>query len=91
MVYNIRRDPFEQTFAGDKSNSAGGGSLAAPSTANAYDWNLIPLGQRLAFLNLETYAKFPPLQAPASYNLDQVMAEVKKQQADHANKLHPSD
>jgi hypothetical protein len=27
---------------------------------------------------LETYNKFPPLQAPASYNLSQVLEQIKK-------------
>jgi hypothetical protein len=27
---------------------------------------------------LETYKTFPPLQSPASYNLDQVMAQMKE-------------
>ena len=45
----------------------------APSTAYIYDWNLLPIGQALWLKELETYQKFPPMQDPASYNLDQVM------------------
>ena len=30
---------------------------------------------------LETYINFPPLQNPASYNLDQVMQQVKEMRA----------
>jgi hypothetical protein len=33
---------------------------------------------------LESYKKFPPMQDPASYNLDQVMEQLKKGQT------HPS-
>ena len=40
--------------------------------------NLLPIGQALWLKELETYVKFPPLQDPASYNLDQVMEELKK-------------
>jgi hypothetical protein len=61
-----------------------GGALAAPATAWVYDWNLLPMGQALWLKELETYIKFPPLQDAASYNLDQVMEELKKA------KTHPS-
>jgi arylsulfatase len=27
---------------------------------------------------LETYVKFPPMQAPSSYNLEQVMQQIKE-------------
>ncbi len=56
-----------------------GGALGSPSTAYIYDWNMLPIGQALWLKELETYAAFPPLQAPASYNLDQVILEqIKK-------------
>ena len=55
-----------------------GGALAAPSTAFLYDWNLLPMGQVLWLRELESYKKFPPMQDPASYNLDQVMDQLKK-------------
>jgi hypothetical protein len=42
------------------------------------DWNLLPIGQALWLKELKTYKEFPPLQDPASYNLDQVMEELKK-------------
>ena len=50
-----------------------GGALAAPSTAFLYDWNMLPIGQAMWMKELETYKTFPSLQAPASYNLDQVI------------------
>jgi arylsulfatase len=61
-----------------------GGALAAPSTAYLYDWNLLPLGQQLWLQELESSQKFPPLQAPESYNLSPVMEEVKKANANTA-------
>jgi len=78
LVQNVKRDPFEQfvTFEG-KSAMNFGGSLGAPSTAFQYDFNIIPVGQQLWLKELESYQKFPPLQAAATYNLDQVLAEVK--------------
>jgi hypothetical protein len=58
---------------------------AAPSTAYVYDWNLLPIGQRLWLQWFETLQAFPPMQSPASYNLTQVMDQIKN------NKNHPSD
>ena len=43
-----------------------------------YDWNMLPIGQALWLKELETYAAFPPLQDPASYNLDQVIQQIKQ-------------
>ena len=54
-----------------------GGALGGPVTAYVYDWNILPIGQALWLKELETYIEFPPLQNPASYNLDQVMQQVK--------------
>ena len=80
-VVNIKRDPFEMT-AGLQESGKGlmglGGTLAAASTAYIYDWNLLPMGQALWLKELETYQQFPPMQDPASYNLYQVMNELKK-------------
>jgi arylsulfatase A-like enzyme len=79
LVQNIKRDPFEQAVGVDQKTVMGiGGALAAPSTAFLYDWNLLPIGQQLWLRELDSYQKFPPLQAPESYNLSQVMEEVKK-------------
>jgi hypothetical protein len=38
---------------------------------------MLPIGQALWLKELESYIPFPPLQDPASYNLDQVMQQVK--------------
>ena len=73
LVDNLARDPFEQQR--EKAFGAVMGSLASPSTAYLYDWNLLPIG--------ETYEKFPPMQAPASYNLSQVMEEIHAQERMH--------
>ena len=47
-----------------------GGALGAPSTAFLYDWNMLPIGQQLWLKHLMTFKAFPPLQPPASYNLE---------------------
>jgi hypothetical protein len=52
--------------------------LAAPSTAYIYDWNMLPIGQQLWLEHLLTYETYPPLQAPESYNLSQVLDQLKK-------------
>jgi arylsulfatase len=35
--------------------------------------------------HLSSYEKFPPLQAPESYNLSGIIAEVKKANASHGS------
>ena len=55
-----------------------GGAIAAPVTAYQYDWNMLPIGQALWLKHLQTYIDFPPLQNPASYNLEQVMQQVRE-------------
>ena len=39
---------------------------------------MLPVGQQLWLKELESYIEFPPLQDPETYNLVQVMAQVKK-------------
>ena len=78
QVQNIRRDPFEQAVGGDqKSVLSLGGTLASPSTAYIYNWNMLPVGQQLWLQELESFGEFPPLQSPESYNLVQVMQQVR--------------
>jgi arylsulfatase A-like enzyme len=80
MFTDIKRDPFEQNVLpwDSKSLSSFVGSLT-PSTAWVYYGFLtLPLGQKLALEELESFRAFPPLQAPASYNLDQVEDEIRK-------------
>jgi arylsulfatase A-like enzyme len=79
QVQNIRRDPFEQAVGEvQKSVMSIGGTLAAPSTAYIYNWNMLPVGQQLWLKELQSYIDFPPLQDPETYNLVQVLAQVKK-------------
>src|SRR5438046_9052120 len=86
QIDNILRDPFEITVGDDAKSLLGyGGALAAPSTAYLYNWNILPIGQVLWLKELESYVAFPPMQDPASYNLTQVMQEVKKQAAHNAS------
>jgi arylsulfatase A-like enzyme len=79
QVVNIKRDPFETSIGQQQKTLFGmGGAIASPSTAYVYDWNMLPIGQQLWLMHLETFVKFPPLQDPASYNLEQVMQQVRE-------------
>ncbi len=80
QLQNILRDPFETTVGDDSKSLLGyGGALAAPSTAYLYNWNILPIGQVLWLKELQSYVDFPPMQDPASYNLTQVLEEVKRE------------
>ena len=59
------------------------GALASPSTAYIYDWNLLPIGQLLWEKELMSYIDYPPLQLAASYNLEQVLQQVREMAAKH--------
>jgi arylsulfatase A-like enzyme len=81
---NIKRDPFEQAVGvNQKTAMSTGGSLGAPMTAFQYDFNVLPLGQQLWLKWFETLQEFPPLQAPETYNLSQVVDQIKKAAASH--------
>ena len=85
LVQNIKRDPFEQAVTLDGKTALGvGGALASPSTAYLYDWNILPIGQLLWEKELMSYEKYPPLQAPETYNLSGILREMRKSS-------HPSD
>ena len=78
-MVNLKRDPFEKSMGIWKESGFWfSGALAGPVSAYIYDWNLLPIGQVLWLKELESYKEFPPLQDPASYNLDQVMEQLKK-------------
>ena len=77
LVDNIKRDPFEKAVGLSQDSALSlGGALGSPSTAFLYDWNLLPIGQQLWLEWFETLKAFPPMQAPASYNLTQVMDQI---------------
>jgi arylsulfatase len=79
LVDNLARDPFEAAVGADQKTLLGmGGAIAAPSTAFLYDWNMLPIGQLLWEKELMSYKDFPPLQQAASYNLDQILQEVRE-------------
>jgi hypothetical protein len=78
QLQNIMRDPFENNVGEvQKGAFSIAGALASPSTAYIYDWNLLPIGQLLWQKELMSYIDYPPLQEAASYNLQQVLDEVR--------------
>ena len=84
LVQNIKRDPFEQAVGIEQKTAMSlGGALGGPVTAFLYDWNMLPIGQQLWFKELESYKKFPPLQAAETYNLSGILDQMKK--ASHAS------
>ncbi|HTJ58283.1 MAG TPA: arylsulfatase [Devosiaceae bacterium] len=86
QIDNLKRDPFEQAVGEDqKSVLSIGGALASPSTAYLYNWNILPIGQQLWLKELQSYKDFPPMQDPASYNLDQVLQQVKNEGSHNAS------
>jgi arylsulfatase A-like enzyme len=84
QLQNIMRDPFENNVGEEQKGAFSiAGALASPSTAYIYDWNLLPIGQMLWMKELESYKEFPPLQLAASYNLEQVLQQVKEMGSKH--------
>ena len=88
QIGNILRDPFEIAVGNaDKTALGYGGALAGPSTAYIYNWNILPIGQLLWLKELQSYVNFPPMQDPASYNLTQVLEQVKRERRSPAERL----
>ena len=84
QVVNIKRDPFETSVGDQQKTLLGmGGTIGSPSTAYIYDWNMLPIGQSLWLKELQSYIDFPPMQAAASYNLDQVIQQVQEMKSNH--------
>ncbi|MES2645127.1 MAG: sulfatase-like hydrolase/transferase [Myxococcota bacterium] len=74
LIENLKRDPFEAATNNEKSALYYGDFFQ-------YDWNLLPIGQKLALQHLMTFKQYPPMQNPASYNLDAVMEQIRNQPA----------
>ena len=87
QVVNIKRDPFE-TSVGEQLKTLFGqaGALAGPVTAYVYDWNMLPIGQVLWLKELQSYIDYPPMQDPASYNLEQVIQQVQAMKSNSSRK-----
>jgi len=84
QLQNIMRDPFENNVGAEQKGAFSvAGALAGPFTAYIYDWNLLPIGQLLWEKELMSYIDYPPLQMAASYNLEQVLQQVREMGSKH--------
>ncbi len=74
-VVNIRQDPFERTpsIAGQSLNDLGGGYMN-DFYAREF-WRFVLVQQRVAAL-AKTAIGYPPMQDPASFNLDAVKKQI---------------
>jgi len=81
-MYNIRQDPFERTpsIRGENLNTLGGGYMN-DFYAREF-WRFVMVQQEVAKL-AQTAIDYPPMQAPASFNLEAV-----KRQVDELIKAH---
>ena len=52
---------------------------------------MLPIGQMMALRHLESFEEFPPMQAPPSYNLAQVMEEIQARKRAIHNAGHASE
>ena len=81
-IVNIRQDPFERTpsIRGENLNELGGGYMNA-FFAREF-WRFVLVQQTVAAL-AQTAVDYPPMQAPASFNLEAVKAKVQEMLHSH--------
>ena len=77
LIQNIKRDPFEQAVAQEQKTATGFGVCLLRRRPQCNTTDIIPLGQQMALMLLQTFRDFPPLQLAADYNLDQVIAQIR--------------
>jgi arylsulfatase len=77
MMVNLRQDPFERTpsLRGESLNNLGGGYLN-DFYAREF-WRFVEVQSTVTKL-AETAVEFPPMQAPATFNLDSVKRQVEE-------------
>jgi hypothetical protein len=82
-IVNLRQDPFERTpsIRGETINNMGGGYMN-DFYAREF-WRFVPVQQRVAEL-AKTAIEFPPMQFPASFNLEAVKAQIDEAIKNHA-------
>ena len=84
LVQNIKRDPFEQAVGVDQKTAMGlAARLAAQSPPSSTTGTCCRSASSSGMKQLESYEKFPPLQAPETYNLSGILEQMKK--ASHAS------
>jgi arylsulfatase A-like enzyme len=81
-MINLRWDPFERTpsIRGESLNESGAGYV---NTFMAREfWRFVMVQKKVAEL-AETAVEFPPMQAPATFNLDAVKREIEEKLKAH--------
>ena len=75
MIVNIRQDPFERTpsIRSQSLNDLGGGYM---NDFYAREFWRFVLVQQEVFKLAQTAIDYPPMQAPASFNLEAVKRQV---------------
>jgi len=81
-ITNLRQDPFERTSSirGETLNNLGGGYMNE-FFAREF-WRFVSVQQEVGKLAM-TAIDYPPMQAPASFNLEQVKAQVEELMKQH--------
>jgi arylsulfatase len=76
-IVNLRQDPFERTPAirGETLNSLGGGYMN-DFYAREF-WRFVMVQNYVSEL-AKTAVEFPPMQAPASFNLDAIKKQIQE-------------
>jgi arylsulfatase len=82
-IVNIRQDPFERTpsIRGETLNNLGGGYMN-DFYAREF-WRFVSVQQSVAAL-AATAIQYPPMQAPASFNLEGIKDQVEEAIKAHA-------
>jgi arylsulfatase A-like enzyme len=81
-IVNLRQDPFERTpsIRGQTLNNLGGGYMN-DFYAREF-WRFVLVQQKVGAL-AATAIEFPPMQAPASFNLEEVKRKIDDMQKEH--------
>ena len=81
-IMNLRQDPFERTSSirGETLNDMGGGYMN-DFMAREF-WRFVVVQQEVGKLAM-TAIDYPPMQAPASFNLEAVKAQVDEMMKAH--------
>jgi len=81
-IINLRQDPFERTstLRGESTNN---GAFGYGNDFYAREfWRFVVVQKAVADL-AQTAVEFPPMQAPASFNLDAVKREIQEKLKEH--------
>ncbi|HUN61949.1 MAG TPA: arylsulfatase [Candidatus Sulfotelmatobacter sp.] len=81
-IVNIRQDPFERTPStrGESLNSLGGGYM---NDFYAREFWRFVLVQQVVFKLAQTAIDYPPMQAPATFNLDAIKQQIQEMMKAH--------